>query len=372
MFVLLLLFGLVLSDDASITCDEMIFELCPLTEDTGSIKIREQNLKYYVYTSEVADVWKLPLLVVNGGPGCSHKYLSTIKKMACFGRKIIFYDQVGSGASDRPSYKTAPWLWDNLDTYYSEEIDALLTHLNIAEFHLLGHSWGGIVAQYYAFKQTPNLKGLLLASTLSDAQLYIDGQREFLHASLPPYIQYRLHSIEQNKTFNSPLYRKIEELLTYFWTVRTTPMPDCVRTTFETMNRDIYVAIQGESEFTVGGKLEFMNLTSRLSSIQVPTLITSGRFDTMTPPVIETLLDGIQGSQYYEFVHSGHMTMIDDVNDFVEVMEGFLIAIDINQTTPEALEAKALFEQAEAENLASSVGDELSQMFEEGDIRDEL
>jgi len=318
---------------------------------------------------EQSTLWKLPLVIVNGGPGFSHEYALPTKQIACWGRKVIFYDQVGSGKSDRPTYQQAPWLWDNIETYYIEELQLLTQHLNISKFHLLGHSWGGIVAQYYAIQQPANLAALILASTLSDSKLYIEAQRDFLHSTLPPFVQAQLSLHEEKKDYDSPIYRKIEERLTGFWTIRTAPIPDCVQNAFESVNREVYVGIQGASEFTVGGKLEKFNITSRLSSITAPTLVTSGRYDTMTSPVIDALLEGIPQAQYFEFPHSGHLTMVDDAVDFSEIIEGFLISIDLDQATPEALQAREIMESIP---LDGEEGGEEPESEEEEGIRDEL
>ena len=40
--------------------------------------------------------------------------------------------------------------------------------------------------------------------------------------------------------------------------------------------------MQGPSEFTIGGVLEFWNITDRLHLVDVPTLVVRGEFDSMT------------------------------------------------------------------------------------------
>ena len=51
---------------------------------------------------------KLPLLCVHGGPAIPHDYLLPLRRLADRGRRVIFYDQLGCGNSDRP---TDPSLW---------------------------------------------------------------------------------------------------------------------------------------------------------------------------------------------------------------------------------------------------------------------
>src|SRR5690606_20850024 len=42
-----------------------------------------------------------PLLCIHGGPGMGHDYLLPLEEMATTGRRVVFYDQLGCGGSDR-------------------------------------------------------------------------------------------------------------------------------------------------------------------------------------------------------------------------------------------------------------------------------
>ena len=102
-----------------------------------------------------------------------------LKQQACRGRKVIFYDQVGAGVSEKPASAsaTAPWLLTI--AYYVEELQAVADALvGSGSFHLLGSSWGTVVAQEYALQTPPpqQLASLVLSGPLSDGQLYIDSQ----------------------------------------------------------------------------------------------------------------------------------------------------------------------------------------------------
>jgi pimeloyl-ACP methyl ester carboxylesterase len=45
---------------------------------------------------------RLPLLCLHGGPGASWDYFEPLEAMAATGRRVIFYEQIGSGNSDDP------------------------------------------------------------------------------------------------------------------------------------------------------------------------------------------------------------------------------------------------------------------------------
>ena len=94
----------------------------------------------------------MPLVTIHGGPAWGHSYLLPLKQLACRGRPVLFYDQVGCGESE---HSTADWLFTT--DYYVEELEALIAHLGWTKYHVLGSSWGTMVAQEFALKQPKGL-----------------------------------------------------------------------------------------------------------------------------------------------------------------------------------------------------------------------
>ncbi|MCT2564485.1 alpha/beta hydrolase [Chryseobacterium herbae] len=103
------------------------------------------------------------IVCVHGGPGADYRYLLNAKDLAKHGYRVVFYDQTGSGLSQRyhKSY------YDNLDID-----DIFITELRgvIAKYKtnpnqkviLLGHSWGAMLATAYAGKYPSEIAGLAL------------------------------------------------------------------------------------------------------------------------------------------------------------------------------------------------------------------
>jgi poly(3-hydroxybutyrate) depolymerase len=83
------------------TCDSLLPALCPLQERHGTVEVRGATLHYWTYApegwSQVPDSL-LPVVTIHGGPGFPHNYLLPLKLLACQGRQVVFYDQVGSGS----------------------------------------------------------------------------------------------------------------------------------------------------------------------------------------------------------------------------------------------------------------------------------
>ena len=103
---------------------------------------------------------KLPLLTLHGGPGAAHGYMTSLDDLAKGGRQVIYYDQCGCGKSHAPSN---PGRWTT--EFFVEELQALHKYLNLEHFHMLGHSWGGMLAICFACSRPKGLAGLVLVSS---------------------------------------------------------------------------------------------------------------------------------------------------------------------------------------------------------------
>ena len=92
-----------------------------------------------------------PLIILHGGPGSTHNSLELIKPIAALSdRPLVYYDQIGCGYSSKPDH-----LKDEIynKDFWIDELQNLLDALNIKTYHLLGHSWGGMLAQLFVLKK---------------------------------------------------------------------------------------------------------------------------------------------------------------------------------------------------------------------------
>ena len=101
-----------------------------------------------------------PLMIVHGGPGASHDYFLPYLLPLARHNELVFIDERGSGRSQKladPSGYTV----ENM----VEDVEAVRQALNLGKITLLGHSYGGVLAQAYALKYQKNLTHLILCST---------------------------------------------------------------------------------------------------------------------------------------------------------------------------------------------------------------
>jgi pimeloyl-ACP methyl ester carboxylesterase len=345
---------------------------------TGSLDIQGIPVKYWRYSKKKANGGDeeeekqqfQTLIALHGGPGWPHSYLLPLKQLACRmsdNAEVIFYDQAGCGESIIPpptsntqgttdesdgdeKMKTQyPHLLD--PKYYSEiELPTLIDHWNLTNYHVLGHSWGTILAQLFALNYIngnngdnanvsntesmaikKGLQSLILSGPISNAHEYITAQWDKNNGnlgSLPPFIQGRIHMLENERAYESAEYEAINEVLTSFFTMRTSPPPDCFTDSAEGLNGEIYVGMQGASEFTISGVLGDLDLLPRLHEINIPVLLTHGQFDTMRPSTVINIQDHLTTVERVMFPHSGHVSMIDDTELMNDAVADFLFRVE--------------------------------------------
>src|SRR4051794_13330196 len=141
-----------------------------------------------------------PVVTVHGGPGTPHDYLRPLADLLP-GHPVVVYDQLGCGRSERPA---DPALWE-LDRFV-DELDALLAELGLAQFHLLGHSFGSMIACDYALRGGPRRPDwLVLVSPVLNVRKYEDDMRQLL-LRLPPETAQALTDALRTGRYGTPAY----------------------------------------------------------------------------------------------------------------------------------------------------------------------
>jgi L-proline amide hydrolase len=266
-----------------------------------------------------------PLVVLHGGPGATHDYLLSLVDLAD-GRAVVHYDQLGGGRSTHYPERGAEFWTPEL---FVRELQNLVDALGIAgRHHVLGQSWGGFLAEEYAFTQPPGLRALVLADT---AASWADFAAEAgkLREQLPAEVQATLAKHEEVGTYDDPEY--MEACLVFYGRhVCRIPWPPEVARTFELLEQDptVYRTMNGPSEFHIIGSCKDWQVKDRLREIRVPTLLVSGRYDEATPALQQVLLDGIADSEWVCFEESSHMPHVEERERYMRVVGDWLAQHD--------------------------------------------
>ncbi|GAC1404662.1 MAG: proline iminopeptidase-family hydrolase [Ktedonobacteraceae bacterium] len=264
----------------------------------------------------------VPLLCLHGGPGAPHDYLENLGMIASEKRRIIFYDQLGCGFSDLPD-DTSRWQIPR----FVVELATVRRELGLEHVHILGQSWGGMLAIEYALTQPQGLESLILANTTSSIPLWV-AEANRLREQLPPEVNAVLLKHEEAGTTDDPEYQKAVTVFYDRHVIRMKPIPEFVQRGFDRISKHVYYTMNGPSEFHVIGTIKNWDRTDRLSEIHVPTLILSGRYDESTPVINEILHKGIPGSEWVVFEHSAHIAHAEEPELYMQTVQAFLDKVE--------------------------------------------
>ncbi|HJW15162.1 MAG TPA: proline iminopeptidase-family hydrolase [Thermoanaerobaculia bacterium] len=271
-----------------------------------------------------------PLLILHGGPGASHDYFLPHLLPLARGHRVVFIDERGSGRSQKLE-DAKLYTVENM----VEDAEAVRRALGLGRIALLGHSYGGVVAQAYALKYPANLSRLLLCSTFSSTK---EMNRVFdrMKEKMAPELRGRIENAEKEglfgkgKDFEKRRYASDymiaawgEGYFPYLYQRRPDPNFDPIAA--GNMSWDLYREMWGShGEYVIDGNLSSVEYTDRLSAIRVPTLITAGDHDECDPLLSRVMHERIGGSKLVVFPQSGHMTFVDQPAMFIQTVEDFL------------------------------------------------
>ncbi len=300
-----------------------VVEKAPVSTD---IKMIEIAGGHKVWTQKMGNSDTIKLLLLHGGPGATHEYFKNLDQY--FAGKDIeyyYYDQFGSHNSD-PSNNPVDWTIDR----FVEEVESVrkALGLNASNFYLLGHSWGGILAMEYALKYQQNLKGLIISNMMASIPDYNNFAKNVLGPKMPPDVLAEIKQLEADKDFGNPRY--MELLIPHHYEEHILRMPadtwpDEVNNAFAHINQEMYVAMQGPSEFGASGLLEFWDQKNRLKEIKTRSLVIGASHDTMDPDHMEWMSNELPNGSLLLCKKGSHMAMWDDADTYANGIIKFLL-----------------------------------------------
>ncbi|QPC88759.1 proline iminopeptidase-family hydrolase [Mesorhizobium sp. NBSH29] len=293
----------------------------------GFVPFRDYRTWYRV-TGSLESTNKLPLIVVHGGPGCTHDYVESFKAISDLdGRAVIHYDQLGNGKSTHLPDK-GPDFWTV--ALFLEELDAVLKHLGISKrYALLGQSWGGMLGAEHAVRRPTGLKALVIANSPANMRTWV-AEANRLRRELPQDAQDTLTRHENAGTISDPEYVTASRVFYDRHVCRVVPWPPEVARTFAAIDEDntVYRNMNGPTEFHVIGTLKDWTIEDRLHRIDVPSLMISGRFDEATPLAVKPYVSHIPDVRWVVFEHSSHMPHVEEKDLCMSTVSEFLSVHD--------------------------------------------
>ncbi|MCI4367743.1 MAG: proline iminopeptidase-family hydrolase, partial [Thermoplasmata archaeon] len=263
------------------------------------------------------------VLGLHGGPGATHDYLLPLTDLVEDGYRVVLFDLLGCGRSDVPEDHRLFTLAHNV-----EETEGIRSALRLGTIHLVGSSYGGLLALAYALRYPAGLRSLITVGGLADVPFAAREMRRLI-TTLPPEVQSVLGKYEALREFQAPEYLRAVEGFYRRFLCRLDPWPpELVHSLEMTGHRPVYGEMNGPNEFTITGSIRDIDLTDRLPSIRVPTFVLGGRYDEVTPAVAEQIRSRIPGALRVEFQSSSHVPFWEERAAFRSVVLGFLRSVD--------------------------------------------
>ncbi len=296
--------------------------------------VTEGNLEWaagrtwYRVVGDLTDPRLAPLVLLHGGPGAAHDYLEPLAALAeATGRACVFYDQIGCGRSQHlPDAPREFWSVE----LFCRELDALLAHLDIARrYHLLGQSWGGMLALEHALAQPAGLVSMVVANSPASMLLWVQEANR-LRSQLPPAVQTALSTHERDGSTDSDAYQAAMMSFYERHLCRIVPFPEPLERSFAQLDAEptVYHTMNGPSEFHVIGTLADWDITPRLAEIHTPVLVISGEYDEATPAVVTPMVDGLASATWELIEGTSHSTHLEAPERFNALVSAFLAQRD--------------------------------------------
>ncbi len=276
---------------------------------SGRVKVLGFSLFYRTF----GENGKGTVLCLHGGPGATHDYILPLADLAQHGYRVIFYDQLGCGRSD-PAPSRAFYTVERA----VEEVEEVRRTMRLGRIHLVGSSYGGLLALAYALKYQRNLRSLITTSGQASVPL-TRAELKKLKSRLPKQVRRTMAKYEAKGETGNPQYARDMRVFLKKHLCRLNPWPDELVHSLQQTSKVVYDTMN-----IFYGNTMYWDSTSQLHKILVPTLVTGGRYDQVTPAVAQSIHKRIKGSKLVIFERSSHVPMWEEREEYVRTVRSFL------------------------------------------------
>ena len=261
------------------------------------------------------------VVVLHGGPGATHDYLAPFGDLARYGARVVFYDQIGCGRSS-----LARSLREYTIDRDVEDLEELRTKLRLGRIHLIGSSYGGLLAIAYTLAHPEAVRSLVSASGLANVPLTVREMRG-LKRRLPARVRSVLRYHEARNEYDDPAYLEAVQEFYRRHLCRLPKWPAELSYTLAHMSVPKYGTMNGPNEFTITGTIRDYDATDRLHEIRVPTLVTAGKYDEVTPRVARSIHAHVARSTLVLFPKSSHVAFWEERRAYLATVRDFLARV---------------------------------------------
>ena len=270
-----------------------------------------------------------PLVLIAGGPGGVHLGLRRFDSLAknC---TLIYFDAFGRGKSD-----TAKDVKEYSLARDIEDLEGLRIALHYDTWNVLGHSYGGVVAQGYALKYPSHVSHLILANTFHSFIMWQENDDNSNHEIKTNYpeVWEELMKIREAGAVSSDenhqqVYAKVPYGFLYAYNpenfvsranIRRQPYPNA-------FNSKLYYQLVGkDGDFIVGNDIGNFDFRKDLKKLTMPVLIYGGRYDRVAvPKMMVKYKEYCPQAKFVIFEKSGHNPQVEEPSELFPLLIDFM------------------------------------------------
>lgn len=267
-----------------------------------------------------------PLFLIAGGPGGSHYGLRSFDSLSTT-NTLVYYDAFGRGKSDTASDVTEYTLERDI-----EDLEELRKAIGFEKINILGHSYGGVVAQGYAIKYSQNVSHLILANSFHSFLMWQANDDNCNHEIKTNYpevweelMEVRKKGAVSSDKVHYDIYSKVPYGFLYaynpdkFGNRGRKPYPN-------SHNRKLYYQMVGkDGDFIVGNDIGNFDFRKDLKNLEMPILIIAGRYDRVAvPKMMVQFKEYCPQAQFVMFEKSGHNPQVEEPEKEFAIIREFL------------------------------------------------
>ena len=284
------------------------------------------------YTVNGAKLWTVrfgkgdPIFFIAGGPGGTHYGLRSFDSLSTT-NMLVYFDGFGRGKSDTAK---------NVNEYSLErdieDLEGLRKAMGYSAINVLGHSYGGVVAQGYALKYPGRVKHLILANTFHSFLMWQendDNSNHEIKTNYPEVWDTLMKVREQGAVSSDSIHIEIYGRVPYGFLYAYNPDKFVGRTRKpypNPFNSKLYYQMVGkDGDFIVGNDIGNFDFRKDLKNLKMPVLIIGGRFDRVAVPwMMVKYKEYCPQAKFVLFERSGHNPQVEEPEKEFKLIREFL------------------------------------------------
>jgi proline iminopeptidase len=290
----------------------------------------ETDGKYYEVNG--AKLWTVsfgegePLFFIAGGPGGTHYGLRYFDSLSTT-NTLVYYDAFGRGKSDTAKNVSEYSLERDI-----EDLEELRKVMGFSKINILGHSYGGVVAQGYAIKYPENVLHLILANSFHSYLMWqenCDNSNHEIKTNYPEVWEELMEVRMQGAVSSDPVHYEIYDRVPYGFLYAYNPnffKPSGRKPYPYRTNKKLYYQMVGrDGDFELTSDIGTFDYRKELKDFTMPVLIYGGRYDRVAVPrmMVEFKIYCPQ-AEFYMFERSGHNPQVEEPSAAIALIRNFL------------------------------------------------